>query len=248
MYTVLVALLIGAVTTAIWEVVAVQLGWAFGFGILLGPVVAIASFAIGSRRTAKRIEPRFEQIQRQIQGGNTKLALNSLEEMLPLAKWQVLLKGQLHAQMGSLCFTIGENAKALEHLEQASPRLADGQLFLASLHYRKGEVAKAKQVLTKAIGYNKKQVILYNVFAWILNKQGDRDAAIEQLLKCLKVEKDNESTKDNLQRLQNGKKMNMKRFGMTWYGLQFEKLPASMRQGQQQLMGRKGFRQKRRRR
>ena len=40
----------------------------------------------------------------------------------------------------------------------------------------------------------------------------------------------------------------MKRFGMTWYGLQFEKLPASMRQGQQQMMARKGFRQKRRRR
>lgn len=248
MYTVLVALLIGVATTAIWEVVAVQLGWAFGFGILLGVVVAIAAFALGSRRTAKRIEPRFEQIQRQIQGGNTKLALNSLEEMLPLAKWQVLLKGQLHAQMGSLCFTIGDNVNALEHLEKASPRLADGQLFLASLHYRKGDVAQAKQVLTRAIGYNKKQVVLYNVFAWILNKEGDRDAAIEQLLKCLKVEKDNDSTKDNLQRLQNGKKMNMKRFGMTWYGLQFEKLPASMRQGQQQMMGRKGFRQKRRRR
>ncbi len=248
MYTVLVGLLGGVVAFAAWEGVAVQLEWAFGFGILLGPVVAIATFAILSRRTAKRIEPRFEQIQRQIQGGNPKLALNSLEEMLPLAKWQILLKGQLYAQMGSLCFTVGDNAKALEYLEKASPRLADGQLFLASLHYRKGDVAKTKQILDTAIGYNKKQVILYNVYAWILNKEGDRDGAIEQLLRCLKIEKDNESTKDNLQRVQNGKKMNMKRFGMTWYGLQFEKLPASMRQGQQQMMGRKGFRQKRRRR
>ena len=248
MYSVLVALLIGAGAFAIWESVAVQLEWAFGFGILLGIVVAVASFAMLSRRTAKRIEPRFEQIQRQIQGGNTKLALKSLEEMLPLAKWQVLLKGQLHAQMGSLCFTIGDNAKALEYLEKASPRLSDGQLFLASLHYRKGDLAKTKQILTTAIQHSKKQVILYNVYAWILNKEGDRDGAIDQLLRCLKVEKDNEATKDNLQRVQNGKKMNMKRFGMTWYGLQFEKLPASMRQGQQQMMARKGFRQKRRRR
>jgi tetratricopeptide (TPR) repeat protein len=247
-YSVLVALLVGAVTCAVWETVALQLEWAFGFGILLGLVAIIATFAILSRRTAKRIEPRFEQIQRQIQGGNSKLALSSLEEMLPLAKWQVLLKGQLYAQMGSLCFSIGDNAKALEYLEKASPRLSDGQLFLASLHYRKGEGEKAKQVIVSAIGHNKKQVILYNVYAWILNKEGDRDGAIAQLLRCLKVEKDNDSTKDNLQRLQNGKKMNMKRFGMTWYGLQFEKLPASMRQGQQQLTGRKGFRQKPRRR
>lgn len=248
MYSVLVALLVGAAAGAIWEVVAWQLEWAFGFGILLAVVVAVAGFALLSRRTAKRIEPRFEQIQRQIQGGNVKLALNALEEMLPLAKWQILLKGQLYAQMGSLCFTTGDNAKALEYLEKASPRLSDGQLFLASLHYRKGDVAKSRQILETAIGYNKKQVILYNVYAWILNKEGDRDGAIEQLLRCLKVEKDNDSTKDNLQRVQNGKKMNMKRFGMTWYGLQFEKLPASMRQGQQQMMGRKGFRQKPRRR
>ena len=150
---------------------------------------------------------------------------------------------------GGLDFkAIGDNAKALEYLEKASPRLADGQLFLASLHYRKGDLAKTKQTLTTAIQYSKKQVILYNVYAWILYKEGDRDSAIDQLLRCLKIEKDNESTKDNLQRVQNGKKMNMKRFGMTWYGLQFEKLPASMRQGQQQMMGRKGFRQKRRRR
>ena len=126
--------------------------------------------------------------------------------------------------------------------------MSDGQLFLASLHYRKGDLAKTKQILTTAIQHSKKQVILYNVYAWILNKEGDRDGAIDQLLRCLKVEKDNEATKDNLQRVQNGKKMNMKRFGMTWYGLQFEKLPASMRQGQQQMMARKGFRQQRRRR
>lgn len=246
MYTVLVALGVGAVAGLIWTLAGLWKTWAFG--IILGLLVAVATFALLSRRTAKRIEPRFEQIQRQIQGGNTKLALQSLEEMLPLSKWQVLLKGQLYAQMGSLCFTMGDNAKALEYLEKASPRLADGQLFLASLHYRRNDVDKAKQIIDTAIKYNKKQMILYNVYAWLLNKEGDRDGAIQQLLRGLKVEKSNESTQDNLQRLQNGKKMNMKRFGMTWYGLQFEKLPASMRQGQQAMMGRKGFRQKRRRR
>ena len=45
--------------------------------------------------------------------------------------------------------------------------------------------------------------------------------------------------------MRDGKKMNMKRFGMTWYALQLEKPPASMRQappGQP----RAGFRQKKR--
>ncbi len=245
MYTILVALGVGAVAGAIWTALGLWKTWAFG--IVLGITVALVCFIVLSRRMAKRVEPVFEQVQRQIQQGNTKLALRSLEEMLPLGRWQVLLTGQLHAQMGSLCFTMGEEARALEHLEKASPRLADGQLFLASLYYRKKNVDRAKQVLDTAIKYNKKQVMLYNVYAWILNKEGDREGAIEQLLRCLKVEKNNETTKDNLQRVQNGKKMNMKPFQMSWYSLQLEKLPASLRQGQA-MSGRRGFRQKRGRR
>ena len=130
-------------------------------------------------------------------------------------------------------------------LRGTSPRVADGQLFLASIHYRRKDVAKAREVLEHAVRYNKKQMMIYNVYAWMLAREGDRDGAIEQLLRALKVEKDNEATKDNLHRLQNGKKMNMKRFGMAWFALQFEKLPAAMRQ-QQAGVGRKGFRQKRR--
>jgi tetratricopeptide (TPR) repeat protein len=245
LYTILVALGVGAVVGAIWTALGLWKTWAFG--IVLGLTVAVVVFIVQSRRTARKLEPVFEQVQRQVQQGNTKLALRSLEEMLPLGKWQVLLTGQLYAQMGSLCFTIGDEARALEYLEKASPRVADGQLFLASLYYRRKNLDKARSVLETAIRYNKKQMILYNVLAWILYKEGDRDGAAEQLLRGLKVEKDNETTKDNLQRVQNGKKMNMKKFAMTWYSLQLEKLPASMRQGQA-MAGRPGFRQKRGRR
>ncbi len=148
--------------------------------------------------------------------------------------------------MGSLCFTMGDEGRALAYLENASARAPDGQLFLASLHYRRKDLAKAREVLDRALRYNKKQMMIYNVYAWMLAREGDREGALEQLLRALKVEKGNEVTKDNLHRLQTGKKMNMKRFGMAWFGLQFEKLPASMRQ-QQAMAGRKGFRQKRRR-
>ena len=245
LYTILVSLGIGAVAGVVWTLLGLWKTWAFG--IVLGLTVSVTSFAILSRRIARgRIEPRFQQMQKQVQAGNVKLALRTMEEMLPLARWQVMLAGQLYAQMGSLCFTMGEDAKALEYLKKASPRVADGQLFLASLHYRRKRVDEAKEVMERAIRYNKKQIMPYNVYAWLLLKEGDRDGAIEQLLRCLKVEKSNESTKDNLHRVQNGKKMNMKRFGMSWYGLQLEKLPASMRQAP--IGGRRGFRPKKQRR
>jgi tetratricopeptide (TPR) repeat protein len=226
----------------VWTLLGLWKTWAFG--IVLGLTVFVVSFILISRRFGKKIQPIFEQVQKQIQAGKMQLALKTLEDLLAMSRWQIMLKGQINAQIGSLAFTMGDERKALDYLSKSSPRVADARLFLASIYYRRKDFDKAGEVLETAIRYNKKQVLLYNVYAYILNKRGKKDEAIEQLLRCLKVEKDNESTKDNLLRLQNNKKMNMKRFGMTWYSLQLEKLPVSMRQSQG--MGQAGLRQRKR--
>jgi hypothetical protein len=78
----------------------------------------------------------------------------------------------------------------------------------------------------------------------MLSKKGQNEAAIEKIQQALKIDDSNEVSKDNLQRLQNNKKMNMKPFGMNWYTLQLEKPPLSMMQDQ--FSGRAGFRQPKR--
>ena len=89
--------------------------------------------------------------------------------------------------------------------------------------------------------FNKKDVLLHNFYAFLLRKEGQVDDAIEQLNDLQKKVPENEATIDNLKRLKNGQKMNMKPFGMTWYSLRLEKPPASM--AQMPPGGRKGFRQ-----
>jgi tetratricopeptide (TPR) repeat protein len=155
-----------------------------------------------------------------------------------------MLKGQIYAQIGCLQYTLGDDKDAMVSLKQAARRSPEAQLFLAALHFRRKDLDNAKKVVDDAIGFNKKQVILYNVKAWILMREGNREQAIEALLIGEKVDKESEATKDNLNRLQNGKKMNMKRFGMSWYALKLENPPASMRQ-QPPGAPRPGFRQKR---
>ena len=84
MYTVLLSVLFGAVAGALlgyWTT------WAFG--AILGVVAAVAAFAIASRILAKRVEPHFLQAQKQIQAGAVKGALKSLEDLLPMARWQI---------------------------------------------------------------------------------------------------------------------------------------------------------------
>ncbi|MCP4037781.1 MAG: hypothetical protein GY733_12645 [bacterium] len=242
MYTALVSLAIGLVAGGIWTALNLWKGWAMG--IVLCVLLFFLSFFIISRVLSKRLEPQFMAAQKQVQAGATRAAVQSLEALLPMARWQILLKGQIYAQMGCLQYALGEDKAAEDSLGKASRRSSEAQLFRAALQVRQKKTDAARKTLDDAISFNKKQVMLYNVLAWVLLKEGDRKEAIEVLLRGEKADKNSEATKDNVNRLQNGKKLNMKRFGMSWYALKLENPPASMRQ-QPPGMPRRGFRQKR---
>jgi tetratricopeptide (TPR) repeat protein len=245
MYTILIAILLGASSGGIWTALGLWKTWQMG--IVLALLVSVLSFILLSRWMARRVEPQFLAIQKQIQAGQTQLAIGQLEGMLLLSRWQILLKGQVHAQIGMLAYASGDEGRAATHLAQSGIRATEARLTYAALEYRRGRKEQAKEILDVAIRATKKQILPYHVYAWMLVKDGDREAAIKKLLACQKVEKDNESTQDNLSRLQNGKKLSMKRFGIGWFGLQLEKPPAQLRAAQG-MAGRKGFRQKPKRR
>lgn len=245
MYTILISLLIGATSGAAWTALGLWKTWQMG--LVLFVVVSLVSFIVISRVTARRVEPRFLGVQKMIQSGQTQLAIQTLEELMPLSRWQILLKGQIHAQIGLLAYASGDEARAEEHLPKAGYRATEAQLALAALCYRKGRTEQAYDALDTAIRAAKKQIMPYHVFAWMLLKEGEKDRALEKLLAAEKVEKSNESTVENLDRLRNGKKLNMKRFGMAWFGLQLEKPPAQYRAAAGQAT-RKGFRQRKQRR
>ncbi len=243
MYSFLISLAIALIIGCGWALLGLWETWAMG--TWLGIAAFIASWFIIGRIIKKRIEPAILHAQKQAESGKAQLALQTFESLLPLGNWQPLLKGQLYAQMGILCASIGDEKKGLEFLQKSSARFADAQMFLAAMHARGGDSTKAIKVLENCEGYNKKHILLHNLHAYLLEKQDKRSEAIAVLNKLLKNEKSNEITKDNLLRLQNNKKLNMKRFGMTWYALQLEKPPAGM--GQQRA-ARPGFRQKGKRR
>jgi tetratricopeptide (TPR) repeat protein len=245
MYTILISMLIGAASGAVWTLLELWKTWQMG--LVLFFVISLLSFVLISRLMARRIEPSFMAVQKHIQSGQTQIAITQLEELMPMSRWQILLKGQIHAQIGLLAYAGGDEKRAEEHLAKAGIRATEAKLAHAALEYRKGRKKQAFEALDIAIRANKKQIMPYHVFAWMLAKDGDRDAAINKLVQAEKVETSNESTLENLDRLRNGKKLNMKRFGMGWFGLQLEKPPAQYRAGQG-MASRKGFRQKPQRR
>jgi tetratricopeptide (TPR) repeat protein len=227
-YSILVSILVGILIGVVYTLLGLWKTWAMG--IIVGVLGALACFMILSRILAKRFEPAFLQAQKQIQSGANQLALKSLEGLLPLARWQVMLKGQIYAQMGLLSYAMENEEEAIGYLEKSGLRVPDARLALAAIQYRRKRYDDAYETMEVAIKANKKQILLYNVYAFMLYKQSKQAEALELLQRCLKIEASNESTKDNLLRVQNNKKLNMKRFGVQWYGLKLEKPPASMRQ------------------
>ena len=245
MYTIAISALIGLLAGGVWTALDLWKSWQMG--IVLFVLVGFASFILISRALARRIEPRFLAIQKQIQGNQIPLAMNQLEGLMPMGRWQILLEGQLHAQLGLLAYATNDTVRAENHLSKSGYRATEAQVAYAALLYRTNRWGKAREILDFAIRANKKQILPYHVYAWLLLKEGDRNAAIAKLLAAEKIEPSNESTKENLGRVQNGKDLSMKRFGMIWFGLQLERPPKAMGTVQA-LPFRKGFRQRPQRR
>lgn len=240
MYSIIIAAVLGIAVGVAWALSGLWGGWILG--MILASIVLIATFFVISRIVNKRLEPRMLQVQRQIQSGSPQLGLKSLEEMLSLGKWQLMLEGQLQAQIGSIHYGLGDEKKAIESLSKSSPRATDGQMILASISFRKGDYQKAVGILETAIRFNKKNAMLYNLLAYMQLARGDRDAAISTLNRGKKANPIDNPTKENLNRLRNGKRMVMRSFGMPWYSLKLEKVPGSMRR---MPGGHPGFRQRR---
>ena len=106
MYTILISIVIGALSGVAWTLLELWKTWQMG--IVLFVLVSFVAFIVISRVMARRIEPQFMAVQNKIQSGNTKLAIQDLINLMPLANWQILLKGQLHAQIGLLAYTSGD--------------------------------------------------------------------------------------------------------------------------------------------
>ena len=217
--------------------------WGWIGGILLGFLAFAIIWVIILRRISKQLGPTMARVQKLAEGRSFALAITSLETMLPLCKWMPMLRGQIVAQMGVLSHYAGDKSKAAEHLKLAPRRSGDAKMLLAAIKYSTKNYDEAIAILDAAAPYNRKSALLANVAAWMLQKRDRTGDAIARLVRYTAKDSDNAPTKDNLLRLQNGKKLTMKPFGMAWYALGLEHPPAQQQQFPGANAGRKGFRQ-----
>ena len=238
MYNLLIALALGALAFG-------AAAWGFDgvlYGIFPGVLVALGTYAYLAKRTMDKVQivmlSAQDHLQRSAQTSQNpravqaqmKKAVEILETARVYEKWQFLVKPQIDGQVGQLYFMSEKFNKARPYLSNAFKKHWTARAMLAVVLYKKKEYEQMQQVFDEAAEANKKESLLWNMYAYCLNKAGQRDEAVKVLSRALEHIPTDEKTKTNLHALQNGKKMKMRGWKMMWYQFHLERPPAQRQQ------------------
>jgi tetratricopeptide (TPR) repeat protein len=223
MYNLLIAVAVGVAVS-----LALALGTEFGLVAAIFPGVlatAIAYFVL-ARRTWKRLEALFAAMQREVQAQKFDKAVQTLQAGFALAPWQFLVASQLHSNIGVLLYLKQDMDAALPHLEKSFSRNWVARGMLGATRYRKRDLDGTTKVLDDAVKSNKKEGVLWSLYAWILEKEGRHEQAIAVLGRAVQANPSDEKLKTSLQALQNGKKLKLgKLYAEQWFQFMLERPP-----------------------
>jgi len=226
MYNLLISIAIGVAVA-----LSLALGTEFGLAAAIFPGVfatAIAYFVL-ARRIWKKLEALFEAMQREVQAQRFDKAVQTLQGGFVLAPWQFLVASQLHSNIGILLYLKSEMDAALPHLEKSFTKNWVARGMLGAARYRKRDLDGTTKVLDAAVKSNKKQGVLWSLYAWILEKEDRHDQAITLLGRAVQANPSDEKLKISLQALQNGKKLKLgKLYAEQWFQFMLERPPPEL--------------------
>jgi Flp pilus assembly protein TadD len=239
---------------------SIFLGFAVGAGFRLalvhslaaaiapGIIAAIGAAVLIMRSVGKKVQPTVEEAQRHLQGNRRELALKSLKQALTYRAWHPLLAGQIHAQIGALEYAGGNYEEAIAELKHASPRPWEAKAFLGCAYFKKHDEDGLKKAFETAVRVGKKEGLAWTLYAWCMVARGKKDEAAEILKRALKAIPNDQRLQNNLELVQQGKKLKVAPYGERWasFGLDGSTpgVPKGMKGYTQRPGFRPGFRQK----
>ncbi len=236
MYNLLISLLCStAVMIALIEL-AGQEPWVAGVASML--VFAVV-YILMMRTIMKKFGALMEEAQRDVQANRSDRAVQVMKSAFKYSPWQLYIKQQVNAQIGSILYLKREFNEALPYLEKAFVRHWVAMAMLAITYMKKSKPQKMAETFEKATSAAKKEPLIWALYAFCLDKSGERSKAIGVLEKGLKKNSGNEELLENLALLQSGKKMKMKGFGDMWYQFHLEKPGAIIKKQTKAMTGRR---------
>jgi tetratricopeptide (TPR) repeat protein len=193
-------------------------------GLALGLVPAVVLAVLLMRRGRKPVEAAMKEIEAHMKNQRFEKAIGALESMRPLARWQPGLGGSIDAQIGMVRYAhMRDFEGARPHLERSHGKVWQAQAMLGAAHFKKERFDEMRTVFERAVRRNKKDAMLWLVYAYCEWKRGARDQAISVLTRAQKACPSDERIKTQLGALRNGKKVKMPPHDPEWLALHLER-------------------------
>ncbi len=210
--------------------------WVAVFG---GVIVFAGVYFLLLRFIMKKVQVIMDTAQRDIQANRAEKAVKVLQQGYRYAAWQFYLREQINSQIGAIYYLKRDFSKAFEFLQKGFFRNWSSMAMLAICYMHKKQHSKMTDTFDKALAGNKKEDMLYNLYAFCLDRIGEREKAIRILEKGLGKVADKEAIQVNLDALKEGKKMKMKQYGDLWYQFHLEKPGALIKKQTRAIQGRR---------
>ncbi len=220
------ALMMRFVTANVWIVMAVSVA------------VFLVIFFLITRTVMKKVGHLMQTAQRDVMAKRGEKAIKELRDGLKYGAWQFYIKQQLNSQIGTIYYIKREFNEAIPYLKKGFVRNWVSMSMLAITYMKKNKTSKMIETFRKTVSGNRKEPMVYAVYAFCLNRVGERSKAIGILKKGISKTKD-ERLQNNLTLLEAGKKMKMMGFGDMWYQFHLEKQGAIIKKQTKAMTGRR---------
>ncbi len=243
MITLAISLIIGFVIGFIPVLPFIQLHWSLC--LVLSLIISIFIFVKLMKKNNELVKPIFENVQRMMQAQKWKQALELLETARPFKNKIFLVEGQIESLYGIAYYYQSKEEDAIRHFEKGTVQNWMAVIMHAFLLSKKKQDDAMIKKFEYALKFNGKEVLLWNAYAFCLDRIRKKDEAIAVLNRAIKKLGRNPETEANLNSLKNDKSLNMKPFGEIWYSLKLEPIPKQFMQRVSSHPGDRGFKQKR---
>ncbi|NOY12622.1 MAG: hypothetical protein GXP51_02705 [Deltaproteobacteria bacterium] len=196
-------------------------------------------FILIVRVVMKKVEALMMSAQHDVQANRAEKAIASLKQGLKYGQWQFYVKQQIFSQIGSILYMKRDFNEAVPYLEKGFVRNWVSMAMLGIAYMKKNKTKKMIETFDQAVSSSRKEPMVYALYAFCLDKVGERQKAISILQKGLKKTANDERLQENIELLQAGKKMKMKGFGDMWYQFHLEKQGALIKKQTKMMTGRR---------
>lgn len=207
-------------------------------------VTALAAFTLIYvlllKQVMKRIGESMDAVQKDLMANRPEAAIHKLEVVQKkYANWQFFIKKQMNAQIGMVYYMRRDFGKAFDYLSEGFVRHWIAMAMLAVIYMKRNQPKKMIDTFEKALAATRKEALLWSLYAFCLEKIGDRNKAVSVMEKGLKKVGNDELMKANLESLRAGGKMKMQGYGDLWHQFQLEKQGDLIRKHTKALQGRR---------